>query len=422
MNFFDKLFGRKVRVVDESIQFRLNELDDWLRDRMDEKEEKIHEEAAPILDEITRHIRNIKKQALKIDTLKCPEEIPKRARKVIITSKPAFVRGILDAIKGVEEKPTGGDIEAFNDKLQNALSTLLKVNMGQGRYLPLAFGDELTEIRKESKQLFEKKKELEELFRGDALNEVRKDLETLKEKSLLSPTLDKELMQFNDEVKKLKIEKERLQSEYTGFDQTKDFKDLSEKKHKLKEIKEKKDGVENEVYTLLTPLRRPLKMLRKFILEKGMPEVKGIEGYIQNPMEMFFSDGGGDINPLLERLKSAMKEGELGSTKQERDKILSKINLILDADLEKLRGDFLFLRDEEEEISREIESSSVLLEKRDLENRITKMNREIALKEDGIRGIKRKKDKLRGEIEKIKESLEEGLTSLENRNVSLGLE
>ncbi|MEA3254340.1 MAG: hypothetical protein U9Q22_00715 [Candidatus Altiarchaeota archaeon] len=417
----DKLFGKKVEVVDESIRFRLNELDDWLRDRMDEKEEKIHKEAAPILGEITKHIRNIKKQALKIDTLKCPDEIPQRARKVIITSTPAFVRGILDAIKGVEEKPAKEDMNTFNDKLQNTLSTLLKVSMGQGRYLPLAFGDELMEIRKESKQLFEKKKELEELLRGDALNDVKKDLETLKEKSLLPPALDKELMQFNDELKKVKTEKERLHNEYNGLDQTKDFKDLSEKKHQLKVIKEKKEGIENEVHNLLTPLRRPLKMFRRFIVEKEMPEVEGIKDYIQNPVEMFFSGEEEDINRLLEKMRSVMEEGELGIKEQERSKILFKINSLLNTDLEKLKKDFLFLKRREGEISNEIESASVLREKRDLENHIRRVDRDIALKKGGIDRVSGKRDKLVDEIEGLKKALEERLSNLENKKVSLEL-
>lgn len=425
MNFFDKLFGKQNVKRDESIKFRLGELDDWLRDKGEGRKKRIYKEAAPILGEISKGIKNIKNQALKIDALKCPHEIPERARKVIITSKPAFIRGILDAIKDVEEEPREEDLEAFNGKLQNALSTLLKVSIGQGRYLPLAFGEELEGIKRKSKYLFEKKKELEELVGDNELKDIEKDFEILKERFLLLSSLDKESMKFTDELGKLKSERERLQSEYKGVDQTKGFKDFLGKEHKLKEIKEKREGTENYIYNLLTPLKRPLRRFRKFIQEKGTPgeiSIREIENYIQNPMEMFLSVECKDINLLLERMKRAIDKGELGIKEQEKKKTISKINSVLSSDLGKLKEDLLFLKGAEEKISNEIESSSVLLKKRDLENRISRINREIALKEDEIEKIKRKRGKLDGEIEELKRDLEERLSNLEDKRVSLELE
>jgi len=425
LNFFDKLFGKqKIVTREESIKFRLSELDDWLRDKVDERKKRIYKEAAPILGEISKGIKNIKNLALEIDDLECPNEIPERVRKVIITSKPAFIRGILDAIKDVEEGPREEDLEEFNGKLQNALSTLLKVSIGKGRYLPLAFGEELERIKRESKYLFEKKKELEELIGDNELKYIEKDFEILKERFLLLSSLDRESMKFADELGKLKSERERLQSEYKGIDQTEGFKDLLEKEHRLREIKEKMRGIENYIYNLLTPLKRPLRRFRRFIQEKGTSEgisIREIEDYIQNPMGMFLSVKCRDINLLLEGIKRAIDKGELGIKEREKKKTISKINSVLSSDLEKLKEDFLFLKKEKERISKEIESSSILLKKRDLENRMARINREIALKDDEREKIKRKRGKLDGEIERLKRGLEKRLGELENKRVSLEL-
>lgn len=423
MDFFDKIFGeQKIVKKNEIIKFRLSELEKWLKDERERREKEIHREAGSILDDIQKGIKNIHDLVLRIDALECPEEIPKRARKVILTSKPAFIRGILDAVKNIREKPEDKDLHGFTKDLQNTLSALFKVLIGQGRYLSLAFGEELEGIKKEAKHLSENEKELERLTSDNSLIYIEKDFRIFKERFSLLHHLDKERSELISELEKLNFDKENLQNEYNGIEKRKEFKNFLEKEDRLKEIKEEKDRIESNVYNLITPLKRPLKRFRKFIQEKSTSKeisIRDIDSYMQNPMDIFLFTNDNKIDLLLKCIRESLDSGKFEIKEQEKKKTISRINSILNTDLRKLKENLLFLKKEEKRISNEIGSSFILLEKNDLEKKIGKTSREIALKEDEIEKIKKKRGKLADEIEKLKRDLEGKLSNLEEKNVIL---
>jgi hypothetical protein len=157
LDFFDRLFGRErkerpMELIDSS------QLREWLGGQLKSRRDGIYRECRSLVDDVFRDLKAVKALTLNLEKLEFPEDLPKKARKIVLTSRPAFVQGILDTLSLVGDgKPSSYDeLIKFHINLQAVVSSLGKIGVGQGRYLPIAFGEEIDDIRRKTKKLFER--------------------------------------------------------------------------------------------------------------------------------------------------------------------------------------------------------------------------------------------------------------------------
>jgi hypothetical protein len=405
LDFFDRLFGRErkerpVELIDSS------QLREWLGGQLKSRRDGIYGECRPLVDDVFRDLKAVKALTLNLEKLECPEDLPKKARKIVLTSRPAFVQGILDTLSLVGEgKPSGYDeLMKFHTTLQAAVSSLGKIGFGQGRYLPIAFGEEIDDIRRKAKKLFERSEKLREKI-GSDVNLLSEALDTLSEIELRRKELidlKAEKSKIKNKIERCKTENSSLKREIDPIQETREFRELKKVEGELREIRAELESVELEIYNHINPLKRSMKKFRKFAEVKGHPPevLKNIEEHMQNPVDCFLSDEDGKLDTILKEIRKAIESGDFRLKDRDKGKIIARIESTLNLDRDKLKGRYLKLKAREEDLSGKIESSPVTVKRKELERDLEHLVRDN-IKETLSRKKKKLENKLKGVEVKI---------------------
>lgn len=422
MKLLEKITGYFGKKTQEPSEYGLEELAGILREEEKKEKDASCQEAEPILEDIRESFDNIKALALDIKDKECPEEVNIRAKTVLRTAKPEFVREVLEAVKGAgseRKKDPQGDIRAIDETLE----LLAKALIGPGKYLPLAYGEDLDRIKKELKALALKRKKLGETARiNDDAAGILKDVESLKERIRHVSLLEKERNETAQNLESLEKEGNALAKEGDNMEKGREYAELLEKKEKEEKIRCEKEEKESKAYNLITPLKRPLKMLRKSLEEKGKHDayLKEIERYAQDPVETLCSEDAKELPKLLSDLKKNI-ETSPEIKDEEKSRIKQRITAIEKEDIQKTRIDIISLRKQEEEIMQEINSAHILVKKNANEKEKERIQREIAQKKEDLHRIEKKIGKEDAFMRTEKRALEEKAGRLKNERISIRL-
>ncbi|HIE33590.1 MAG TPA: hypothetical protein EYP86_00415 [Candidatus Altiarchaeales archaeon] len=162
LEFFGRIFKAKRSKTEPFEVIDIDSLRDLLEDELEKEKSEILRECKSLFSEIKTGVERIQSIANRISESKIPEDIPKKIYKAAVTSKPAFINGILNSVgpfKGYKLS-NFDDIEKFHKTLESSLSDIAKISVSKGRYLPVVFGEEMEQIRRESKYLLNKSKEI----------------------------------------------------------------------------------------------------------------------------------------------------------------------------------------------------------------------------------------------------------------------
>jgi hypothetical protein len=422
LKLLEKIAGYFGERKEEPTEYGLEELAGLLREEEKKRKDAAYLEAEPILKDIHESIDNIKALALDIKDKECPEEVNIRAKTVLRTAKPEFVREVLEAVKGA-----GGERkkEPSEDKraIDETLDLLAKALMGPGKYLPLAYGEDLDRIKKELKALAVKRKKLEETaIINDDASDILKDIDSLRERISRVSLLEKERNETAQGLETLEKEETTLTEEKERIKKGREYAEYLEKKEREEKIRCEKEEKESRVYNLLTPLKRPLKMLRKSLEEKGKHDayLKEIERYAQDPVETLCSADEKELPKLLSDLKKNMeKSPEIKD--EEKNRVKQRIAAIETEDIQKTRNDIISLRKQEEELMREISSANILAKKTENEKETDRMRREITQKKEDLARMEKKIEKEDAFLKTEKQSLEEKTSRLKNNRIYIAL-
>ncbi len=410
--------GRK----EEPAIYGLEELAHLLKEEEKKKKDAAYLDAEPILEDIRESIDNIKALALDIQDKECPKEANVRAKAVLRTAKPEFVREVLEAVKGVRGERKK-DLAADKRAIDETLDLLAKALMGPGKYLPLAYGEELDRIKKELRILAVKRKELEETARiNDDAADILKDIDFLKERIKHVSLLEKERNETAQSLEALEKEECALAEERDRIEKGREYAEFLEKKEELRKVICEKEEKENRVYNLLTPLKRPIKMLRKSLEEKGKhdPYLKEIEKYAQDPVESLCAADAKELPKLLSELKKNMETiHEIKD--EEKNRAKQRVSAIESEDLQKTRHEIISLRKKEEELMHEIGSAQAHAKKTSNEKETGRIRREITQKKEDLSRIGKKIGKEDVFLKTEKQALEEKTGRLKNRRICIAL-
>jgi hypothetical protein len=414
-NFFWKFRGKE-----ESAEYGLSELETILAVDYEKRKKEAYSQAAPVLKDIYESFDNIREIALEIKDLECPKDVNPRIKTVIRTAKPEFVREVLEALKRGRIKE---DLTEEKKAIGETMEMLAKAVMGPGKYLHMAYAEDVDRIRKELKNLAVKKKELEETFGVDNTTEdLTTGIKALKERMAHKILLEKEQ---GDTVKKLEsLEKEEkcLAQENSKIEEGIEYREYLEKQEALQKIKCEKEEKENLIYNLLTPLKRPVKILRKSLEEKGKidPSLKEMERYADDPVKSFCSSESKEFMKLLTALKKNIDENQDIKT-EEKMRVKQRISAIEGADPDKIRGDIAALGKHASELSNVIDGAKIQKKKTANEKELDRIRRDMAHMGIEVARIGKKIEKDAEEIETLKRELEEKAGRVKNRKVSIRL-
>ncbi|MBU4266751.1 MAG: hypothetical protein L6243_06135 [Candidatus Altiarchaeales archaeon] len=397
MRFLDRFFGKQDKPPEKIKSIKFSELDDWLRERIERESKESYRNAKPIVDDILKSVERINEYAHKLERTDCPKNIPKRAKKIVIASKPEFVRGVHDSLRDIENS-SREDIGEFHRNLNATILGMGKVIGGQGRYLPVAFGDIIQDIAKELKSIVANGKELKEFIPKstyesilDNISEIEKESGRLKELASREKEIEKEL-------KKTLEEKKKLIRERADFEKSPEFREFHSLQEKMNELGEKKRGIETKIHSYLSPIKRPLKKLKKEL------DRKDINAYIENPLQEFISRGL-DLGSIVADIKKAIDSGKLEIKKSELDKI-ARVEKNLE-ELLGLRGLHASIESELAELSKKFASFKKSGRGRELMGEIEHLGTKLD-------ELKREPEKIERKRAQVKERILAARNSIEN--------
>lgn len=411
MNWLDKFFGKTSLRREKTTKIKLSSLESWLREKEKREKREIEEKAAPLIQEILEIMEEMRELALDLKKAKVSSELPKRVKKVIKTSTPDFVDDLLRNTK-ISEKSS---VEKFEQEFSECLDKIGRLLASKGRYLPLAFPDQVEGIRKRAKKLLAYQKELQEISEKDTspsyllykyrqLEKAEQELKNLKQ---LREKEEKKLHQMENYLHTLK---ERYQ-EISKSKKMKEFLLEREKENKLLQEKKK---VENELYNLLSPLKRPLKKFGKKLQQEGKNS-KRVQRYFKDPVNQFLND---DEEKLLDILKEiANQEKNLNLKPQDLGKVkgvLEKFN-----QGRELKESYLTLNSKEKRIHQNVISSEVMKEREELMHELEGVKRKLEIERKELEKINEKERKKGKEIKKLKKELQEGVIEMEKKKIEI---
>ncbi len=418
VKFLNKFFRRRGS-ADKKAVIHLSDLPRFLKEKKEQRDKETYRKSKPLIDEALNLVAGLKEITLEIESEDASEMVNERVVKVVATSKPQFVKSMLD-LTGSVGKPQGNDVEVFVRNLDVFLADLPKVIIGPGRYLHLAYGEKLEKIRKDSRKLLDAKKALEELIDADSFKGMGEEADSLSKKLSSLGLAESEERLLAVQLEKLSSEKNSLEASYRSLDGSDVFRSFQKRKSRLESVKNNRESAENEIYNVFAQMRKPLRILVKHP-GVGGPAVplKELEEFIEKPVDTYLAKSPGETRKIFESAKAALEKPQDGIKEADRVKALEKTGEIVGEQLLRARTEALRLRDEEQKASEELESSTFLSEKKELEKDIERSGRELHSARTDLERVKKRLDETNIEIVKSKALLEEGLTRLEGRAVVL---
>lgn len=426
MNILNKIFGKKEKVA-KPLTLDLDQVEETLVSKIGD--EKIYDEGEYIVREVSEILERIKKIMRDMERYRFPRDIEKKIYKPVKTSKPLYIKGILEGVRNIEvpESLNYENSRRFHKSLLNALKIIHKVQLSHGRYVAVVFRELVLKLGTELNRLIDLTKELDEILKQrdegiTQLHELSHLQEEIKNRIKEKMKAKEKKTELKQKIKELAIEKNNLQEELKGIKDSEASKDYVDLKQKLEDIKKEKNNIRLTILNQLGPLKR---VLRKFqrLLEDGeyktdLPQ-EMIEGYISRPVETFLSDSSHAIGDLLEMLVESIKEGKIKLKHREGEKVIRKIHEILKSDFKNLRDNYEKIQLQEDKIKDKISEIKVLDKVEDIKDRL-KINEDDTVKlENQLKRISDEVARSKKTIPKLKRDLENGLSETLNKTIKI---
>lgn len=413
MGFLDGLFGGGKKEV------RISELDAWLDCEITAEQEILVAESRPLVQEVL----DVREGMLGLvsEIQKSPSDgLPGRIQAIVRTSKPGYASSMADVLNGIQAdgRLDYAGVLRFKSILSASLEKMARIMFSHGRYLPLAYGDKLSEVQKGMKRLIDAGKAVGEKtasrVRLPGLEKIRAVKRTLDGRSSGRDALSARIAAIQKDVS-------GMDESLAGYERERKElladRRISDLRNERDEIDKKKKDLKALVHHHLAPVSRPLRKYQKMAVQEGRltPEAeKSLNGFLENPVEHFLS--GVTIEPILSDLEKVLQEGRLDVKNPEKAlKNVADTRMFLSKTLVEeynhlaVRG-----RQTEDEIGR----SDTLQKISEVELSIEQLKAKASAAKDELKSLEKKAVELDGNIDEAVRQLTEGLSGF---NVSLVL-
>jgi hypothetical protein len=393
-----------------------------------DKKSRVLEESSALVNEILKQKETAKRVIKELKELDFEEDLKKRTYKPIITSKPIYVRGMMEGLRGIKEKrlETYEELENFYLAVTKTLKSIQSVQLKQGRYMSFAFRKEMMKLGTSLNRIIDKTGELENKITG-----IKKEIQESEETLSLMDQLKEKLRELEDgrlhserqkEFFKTLSEKiDSINNQINDIEGSDEYAAYLGMEKELDDLESKQKSIEDSVYSLVSSLLRPMRKYERFLETTGGQEEKKIVGkvkeYLKSPKDAFSAEGRGEmfLEKILSGMKEAIKRGEISLDSREQDKALARLNQIKRGYLKNKMTEIEGFKKKGESLRREISSSGI----RKRRDELLKMKANY-VKERETAIAKPPKTSLAGiDFKDLKTELEDRLSKLLGRTVAL---
>jgi len=407
LGFLDKLFGKKEE-KEQPLEINLGDLTAWLEERIREREDGAVEELRPLVEGIFDARETTKEIVMDIRDYEFPKDIKKRVYKPVLTSKPAYVKAMLDGLGAINmgEARSFEDLEEFHKAVLNVMKAIQKIQLGKGRYMTIAFRDEMFKIGTTLNMIIDSLNAL-----GETLKEGREELDRLRRViSMVKEVIGKVEAVRNagerdvdGEIKALVEKRRAAENNLRDLLRSREYQEWRGALEKLDDIGEKKSLHRSRIVNSIGPFTRMFRKYKKLIEDgaaKG--DLKVLEGYLQDPVDAFTREGPvcGGINSILNRIRESLENGTLKLGEKEGSKVLAKIKLELGL-MGRLRAEMSEVLKKEKGLQEALASSRVEEKKNALEEKLKVLVMGIKKLENEKTNAAAEAEILRAEVEKL---------------------
>ncbi len=429
MGFFDRFFKKDVDVKNQEWQepkkeFDLKDVEDFIKKEFDAKNRDVGD-VSPIIEEIKNARDDAKEKVEALKNHEFPDEVKDRVYKPILTSKPQYVKSLLESLANMslKEPENLDELEKSYNALLNSLKRTQKIQQKKGRIVAMAFEEEVMKLGGTLNRIIDLAGEIGEILEKrkaaqNTLLEIDSDIKELKISvgqldgfKDKKATLTKRISDLEEEIKKMNDEKETLEKGDA-------FKKCMNLNECLSKNEEKRALQRSGALNMLGPLSRTFRKFKK-VVDDGKIKFENramLERYIQDPARAFLSEPEGCpvIYEVIEGIEKAIERGTLSLSPKEKKKILSKIAGIKSGDLNGIKSRLKALEDEDEDIKKDLNSLDVQTACDCLEKNIEDNNQEIEKMTAELDSISKEEDVLERKIQRLKESIEEKVSKIDD--------
>ncbi len=315
MGFLDSLFGKE---EPDEVELSFGEVGDWLRDKQATESAKVSSEAQPILENVGKLLKEIRRGLQKLDSSKA-DGMNERIAKVVATSKPAYVESMLRSVDTLEEgldKPPGG----YSVLLKDELESIGKANFGDGRYLQLSYQQLMNDIQVRCKRLLEQSERLGEITGEGEYAALQREYDGIKQLMSSAEDVGSQIKEAEEAVASKESELKTLESDLHGAVQESEGEEVKSVRERVERAESALKSVEDSIHSHVGGLRR---VLRKFT-RHSPPDAKLISSLLDDPVAGFLKSDEGQFNSMMLGLKSAVESGRLKL--KSREKSLAKVD------------------------------------------------------------------------------------------------
>jgi|TARA_B100001971_G_C18225236_1_gene559949 hypothetical protein len=427
VGLLDKIFGKKI-VEEKTLVLQLEEIGPWLNKAKNDRKIKAVEYIEPIMEDIEKSRDTAKEIILQIKNHKFSSEVKKKVPKPVLTSKPIYVKAMLDGLISINSRKVSdlSEIIDFRKEILNKMKIIQKTQMGKGRYMTVAFRDEMLKIGSALNRILDLLNSVEEFIKEEK-NEINK-LEGLismtnELNNKIKMTLDSEGANTREYITKIRKEHDQLKGNLKDLLDGGDYKELMQTEKRIKDVKKEKAFNQTRIVNLIGPFTRVFRKYKKLIedqTEQG--DIVTLEMYLEDPIKAFLIEEPECklINSILDKIRILLENKILKLKKRERDRMLYKINNEIRL-LKQLRIEMSELIEEEKRLEDLLIHSSVKNDINILKEELNAIENEIKKLENEKMNQIRESHKIREEIDNSSERLISAIEEREGNSVKVEL-
>ena len=429
MGFFDRFFKKKEVQVTRR-EFSLKDIEDFIKKEIVTKNKDI-KDVGPLIEEIKNARDDAKEKVEELKNHDFPDEIKDRVYKPILTSKPQYVKSLLESLGTINLEEPGNldELEEYYKALLNSLKRIQKIQEKKGRIVAMSFEEEVMKLGGALNRIIDIVNEI-----GEVLEERKADRKTLLDidsditelnmgMQQLDKLKDKKLV-LKEKISSLKEDIKRMSNEKEEIEKSDAFKKCLDLNECLLKNEENAARVKAGALNILGPLSRTFRKFGK-VVDDGKIKFEnkdGIKKYIKDPAGAFLSetDGCPVIYEIIAGIEKAIKRGTLSLSPKEKKKVMPKIADIKSGGLEKIKSGLQVLEMEREGIKKELVSLDIQAACDRLAEDIENNTREIEKITAELDSISRQEGMLNEKIQGLKEDIENGVLKIDD-TISLNL-
>jgi len=353
MGFLSRFLGRNGKSEDIGEegpnQVDMSQLTTQLDLRLEKTRSEAVEKTRVAVREILREKAAAQGIVEQIKEIDFDDDIKDRTYKPVLTSKPVYVRGMLEGFKGIRdgEPKDFEELTSFYDRATKSLKTIQNVQHKKGRYMSFAFQKEMLSLGTHLNNMIDASARLETEISGaaavsdeadeikDEIAKMESEIQRLNEDSHKAAEHLKKTREVEGETESKTLEIERLK-------ESEEYKTHLELEAGLEAAEKNVRDLDTRVNSLISPLIRPFRKYEKLLERSKTSTDKKLLGklreYEKSPKQAFCCEepGGMVLPALLTGLKDAITRGELKLSERERKKTIHRINELEDTVLAEL--------------------------------------------------------------------------------------